>query len=342
MPTPNTQQLKPTIWVLADDRAGNRAQALGVAEKLGLPFEIKEIRYNLLAGLPNLLLGNDFRGLDTKKSSPLAAQWPQMVIAAGRRTAPIARAIKKRSPQTYLVQIMWPGYPPPINPLNDLTATSEFDLIVLPSHDRYEMLDNVIQYPLSPHRITHEKLREAAVNWAAKFAHLPKPWVAVLVGGNSKQARFEKADFVALAKAANALAGSGSLLITTSRRTGKAGEEALKSALTAPHFFYGYTPESTANPYLGILGAADAVIATGDSMSMSSEACFTGKPLFIYANDRISTKKHQRLHAELYKVGAAKPLADELAFFTPAHLPDTAIEVATYLRHRLEAFQKTV
>ncbi len=34
-----------TIWVLADDRAGNNSQSLGVAEALGCETEVKKIRY---------------------------------------------------------------------------------------------------------------------------------------------------------------------------------------------------------------------------------------------------------------------------------------------------------
>ena len=34
------------VWVLADDRAGNVNQLLGIAEALGWPYERKEIRYN--------------------------------------------------------------------------------------------------------------------------------------------------------------------------------------------------------------------------------------------------------------------------------------------------------
>ena len=38
-----------------------------------------------------------------------------------------------------------------------------------------------------------------------------------------------------------------------------------------------------ANPYPGILGIADAVIVTSDSVNMASEAALTGKPLLIAA-----------------------------------------------------------
>ena len=49
-----SEQVSPAgIWVLADDRVGNVSQCLGVAEALGLPYEIKTIRYDRLGALPN-------------------------------------------------------------------------------------------------------------------------------------------------------------------------------------------------------------------------------------------------------------------------------------------------
>src|SRR5262249_1170230 len=36
------------------------------------------------------------------------------------------------------------------------------------------------------------------------------------------------------------------------------------------------------NPYLAFLGLADAIIVTGDSISMLAEACATGKPVHIF------------------------------------------------------------
>ena len=44
-----------TVWILADDRAGNVSQLLGIAEALELPFERKDIRYDAWIKLPNFL-----------------------------------------------------------------------------------------------------------------------------------------------------------------------------------------------------------------------------------------------------------------------------------------------
>ena len=52
------------IWILADDRAGNVNQLLGIAEALECPFERKDIRYTRWVKLPNLVRGKTLLGLN--------------------------------------------------------------------------------------------------------------------------------------------------------------------------------------------------------------------------------------------------------------------------------------
>ena len=99
------------VWILADDRAGNENQLLGVAEALGYPYERKDIHYNRWIRLPNWLRGHTFIGLDGKDKKNLTHHLPDIILSAGRRSFPIARAIKHLSKnKTKIVQLM--------NPLN--------------------------------------------------------------------------------------------------------------------------------------------------------------------------------------------------------------------------------
>ena len=79
-----------TIWVLLDDRAGNRSQALGVAAALESPITEIELKYGPAAKLPNLILGASLYGLTLESKKALQPPWPQLVVSAGRRTAPAA------------------------------------------------------------------------------------------------------------------------------------------------------------------------------------------------------------------------------------------------------------
>lgn len=287
------------VWVLADDRAGNVGQCLGVAEALGRTFAVKQIRYNRLARLPNPVLGASLLGVTAESRAALAAPWPRLVIAAGRRTAPVARWLKRRC-GTRLVQIMDPGP----------GGRGDFDLIAVPTHGIGDLHGpNVMSTIGAPHRVTAAKLAEAAGLWRDRFAHLPRPWVGLIVGGTTRHRAFTADMAQALGRQAAALAAGGSVLVTTSRRTDAEAEAALLAALPEPRFVHSWQAGGD-NPYFGLLALADALVVTGDSVSMACEACATPAPVYIYSPDGFVVPKHARLHAELYRRQLARPLAE--------------------------------
>ena len=68
------------IWILADDRAGNVNQLLGIVEVLGKPYERKDIRYNGWVRLPNFLRGATFVGITKESKANLIAPYPEVVF----------------------------------------------------------------------------------------------------------------------------------------------------------------------------------------------------------------------------------------------------------------------
>ncbi|MGE5475196.1 MAG: mitochondrial fission ELM1 family protein [Bacteroidales bacterium] len=312
------------VWVLADDRAGNVGQCLGVAEALGRPFEVKQIRYGRLARLPNLLRGASLVGLDGASRAALTPPWPRLVIAAGRRTAPVARWLKRRC-GAKLVQIMDPGP----------GGRGDFDLIAVPRHDG-KGLDraNVLPVTGAPHRVNDAKLAEAAASWRERFAHLPRPWIGLIVGGTTKNREFtaEMARILGERVGALAAASGGSVLVTTSRRTGEAAETALLAALPEPRFVHSWRAGGD-NPYFGFLALADALVVTGDSVSMACEACASPAPVYLFAPAELVVGKHARLHADLYARGLARPLADGTRLEAWSHPPlNAAADIAAAIR----------
>ncbi len=314
------------IWVLADDRAGNVAQCLGVAEALGRPFAVKTLRYDRLARLPNLLRGAGLTGVAAESREALRAPWPRLVIAAGRRTAPVARWIRRQC-GARLVQIMDPGFP----------GRGDFDLIVSPAHDLPRAGGKVMEILGAPHRVTPERLAAEADRWRPAFTHLPRPWVAVIVGGATKNRPFPVEMAQELGESVARLAGGmgGSLLLTTSRRTGAAQEAALAAGLPEPRWLHLFS-QGGDNPYFGFLALADAIIVTGDSVSMCCEACASAAPVFIWAPEGWAAPKHARLHAQLYRAGLARPLAGAVSLecWERPRL-NAAREVARAIRERL-------
>jgi hypothetical protein len=310
------------LWGLVDDRTGHTGQVLGVIAKLGVPYVLKRLEYNAFTFLPNSLLGASLLAVDKPHSAPLTPPWPSLVIAAGRRTLPVMRYIKKKSPATVTVYLMWPG------------TTRDIDLLAVPAHDRIEPGKKVINTLAPLHAVTPETLVAARDAWAPQFSHLPRPWVALTLGGNTKQGHYSAADWRELIRQAQALAGSGSLLITTSRRTPPEAISLFAPLLSTPHLLHRWDTDKD-NPYLGLLGAADAIIVTGDSLSMCAEACVSGKPVYVFSNPSVVPAKHRALHEQLYSRGMARPLdANASMSWKPTAPLDDAGQVAAEIRKR--------
>jgi hypothetical protein len=312
------------IWVLADDRPGNVAQALGVAEVLGEPFSIRPIRYDAFGGLPNLVRGRSLLGIARPERDLLVPPWPRLVVAAGRRTAPVGRWIKAVSGRARLVQIMDPGWP----------GRGDFDLIAAPIHDARVPGENVIRTLGSCHRVVPDLLAREKAAWEGRLAHLPRPFLVLVVGGKTKDYDFTPAfgrQLAALASASQARTG-GSILVTTSRRTAPDLAAVIAENLPEPNIFH-YWREGGENPYFAFLASADCIIVTGDSMNMCSEACATPAPVYIFAPSGLTNRKHARLHTLLFERGYARPAGEDWSDWAHPTL-NASFDVAAEIRRR--------
>ena len=288
------------IWLLADDRAGNVNQLLGIAEALGMPFERKDIRYDRWVKLPNFLRGSTFVGIDSASRRQLKVPWPKVVLSAGRRSFPVAAAIRRLSGgKTKIVQLMNPGK----------WEEKKSDLLILPEHDQHDPAPNIMQVLGTPHRVTSQKLASEKKHWTPILKKYPTPRLGLIIGGATKDHPFTLAAAQKLVDQVCALKAK-SLLITTSRRTPKEVVELLQKKLPEPKFFYRFGDKSE-NPYFGLLSMSDKIVVTGDSMSMCSECCATGVPVFIFAPTEMIGAKHARFHQSLYEKGYAVPLGNK-------------------------------
>jgi mitochondrial fission protein ELM1 len=269
---PSGRQLR--VWLLMGDRAGDNVQILALGEALGWPLETKRLVYTSYERLVNLPFLATLAGIVPEESSPLEPPWPDLVISAGRRNEPVARWIQKQAPgRVRLVHVGRPWAP-----------IECFDLVVTTPQYRLPHLPNVLHNDGPLHRVTRERLAEEAKRWAPRLAHLPRPYVAVLAGGNSGPYPFDRASGARLARMVDefAEARSASVLVTTSARTQADTVEALFAGIRRPSFLFRWAPDATDNPYFAFLGLADAVVVTGDSVSMMAEACATGRPVYLY------------------------------------------------------------
>ncbi len=267
----------PRVWLLMGHKAGDNTQVLALAEGLGWPFEIKRLIYRKTELLSNLLLGPTLAGVQINRSSPLEAPWPDLVITAGRRNEPVARWIQRQAEKT--VRIVHLGRP--------WAKPERFDLIITTPQYQLPRAANILYNTLPLHRVSQERLAEAAAHWAPILEPLPEPHIALLVGGNSGPFTLDPAKATVLAEQAEAMAreAGGSLLITTSARTPLDAVKILAQKIHVPCHFHRWRAGAADNPYFAYLAHADAFIVTGDSVSMLTEACVTGKPVYIFDLD---------------------------------------------------------
>lgn len=310
--------LKNEAWILADNRPGTSAQAIGLAEEIGLPYRIINLDYGFFSALPNIFLSTSLLRLKSKSRTEIlkTESLPSLLISAGRRAAPIALHLKKISKnQTKIIQIMNPN-------LN----FKKFDLVILPKHDGIDEknFSNLITTIGSLTRIDNKRLESES----QKFPELQKNTkikIALLVGGSSNKTKFEIESAKKLAEISSKLAKkmNATLLILNSRRTSDDLNLALKSKLSGDFQFFDWSEVKNNNPYFAILAKADFFVITGDSVSMISECCSTGKPVYIFDEAEISSPKHRRFHQELVAKNYAKKLSEDLENFSPQKLQET-------------------
>jgi mitochondrial fission protein ELM1 len=265
----------PTVWVLKDHKAGHLTQSIGLADAVGLPYEIKDLRFNVLNHFSNRIRGASTLGLSVTRSVGLGPPWPDLVISTGRRTAPVARWIgEQNGGRTRLVQLGRRGG----------ETVDAFDLVVACAHFRLPLHPRRLEIAAPLNAVTPDRLARAAARWRELFAGAPHPHVVLVVGGSSPRHRLEAATAGRMAEEVRALAESrgGSVFAITSPRTGAEATEAVRIGLGPTGRLHEWRPGEADNPYLGFLALADAVVVTGDSESMLAEAAATGKALFIY------------------------------------------------------------
>lgn len=284
----------PSVWILADHKLGHTTQSVGLADALGWPFAVKQLRFNRLQWLGNRLLGASLLSLDRRGSDSIAPPFPDLVIFTGRAAAPAARWIGRRSGgRTRLVQMGRRGVHPRADAF-DLSVVCGF--FGLPRHERrVETLA-----PLTA--VDDQRLAEAAAQWKDLFAGAPRPHVALLVGGSSSAHRLDAATAARMASDVFAWtrAAGGTLHVVTSPRTGAEATAALRSAmegLGAPERLYDWKPRDPGNPYQGCLAVADVLVVSGDSEAMLAEAAATSRPLYVYPVPSRTRGPRRRLQA---------------------------------------------
>ncbi|MGO1720586.1 MAG: mitochondrial fission ELM1 family protein, partial [Luteimonas sp.] len=248
-----------TAWALTDGHAGNLRQALSLAAALGHDaarnwrlMPRAPWRWAAPRALPGArhAFGGDFaRALSTP---------PALAIGCGRQGALATRLLRERGARA--VQILDPRIDP-----------AHWDLVIAPEHDGLAG-PNVLTLLGSLNPVDDGWLAAGREDFPA-LAELPRPRIALLLGGSSRHARFDRAAFDALATSVSAMLAreGGSVLATVSRRTPAEVGIALRGRMPAgggegwPGVAW-LGPDDGTNPYPGLLAWADRIVCTPDSV----------------------------------------------------------------------------
>jgi len=268
-------------WTITDGRAGNlrQASALAAALRLGGQQRLQlqpQAPWRWLS--PRLLPGA--AGGFGAAFAQLAGQAPALAIGCGRQAATALRVLGRRGTRT--VQILDPRI-----------DAHHWDLLVVPEHDRLRG-GNVLTLLGSLNPVSDDWLACGRAAFA-DFEHLPGPRTALLLGGPTTHAPWQEEELVPLLQelATRIRAEGGSVLATTSRRTPRAvGRALLRAFDDVPGVIWSDGGDGS-NPYAGLLGWADRVVCTPDSVNLLSEACATRVPVGVLLGQRAQARMAQ-------------------------------------------------
>ncbi|XUP36809.1 ELM1/GtrOC1 family putative glycosyltransferase (plasmid) [Xanthomonas axonopodis pv. vasculorum] len=280
-------------WALSDGRAGNARQAEALARAVQ-PDAYQPLHLQPSApwrwAAPRRLPGA--RQAFGAAFARQLQQPPALAIGCGRQAALATRLLRAHGSRS--VQILDPRLDP-----------RHWDLLIVPEHDAPRG-SNVLTLLGSLHPVDDAWLAAGRVAFPA-IGGLPGPRLALLVGGPTDQVPWTPQALAALCTSLRAQlrALGGSLLVTTSRRTPGDAIATLRAACAGlPHLLW-CDERDGPNPYAGLLGWGDAIVASADSVNLLSEACATRVAVAAafaeQARGRVGTYLHalrqrQRLH----------------------------------------------
>lgn len=307
-----------TIWLLSDGAAGHLSQSRGVAEAIGRFCSVHTIeidlrvRWRVLKSLLRYVLpyagSMAERLLRLTYTITLPEQKPDLIVSSGGNTL-LANALLAKCfsvPNFYSGTLK--GYP----------ASCYCGIFSVTPQG----CDNNVVLPLPP----------VPLALTESFAPLvDAPWL-VLIGGDGAGYTFGSDDWSLLADGMNHLGYVNGVrwLLTTSRRTGSTAENLLESRidrdLVSEAVYYGRTPRPVVREFLA---NCQGVLVTEDSLTMVSEAIYSGRPVVTLvprnarpdANDSMALNGYakQGLIARLSLTDFAQ---FQLPEYKPTSLPD--------------------
>ena len=311
------------IVILSDGKAGHFKQSEVVAEMLagfqefhgrsGLKFETERIHAEYRSAFHRTVLFI---------AAPLMKPWIQgrlhwltpfftpetqkaiedanadYIIAAGSGLAPVQMLLAQETGAKSIV-IMNPPFP---------YSLMHYDLAIVPAHDGGKVPKRTLRCVIMPSGYKTLDRAAEVKQLQAKLGEGVRPKIAVFLGGATRGYDLTVPDMEKLCAALKHTSPRvGDYMVTTSRRTSSAVECFLKSTLgqdPACRFLVIANEDNPSYAAGGMMGLADLLIVTEDSLAMISEAVGTGKRVIVLElGEGDLPEKHYRFHQILAQRG---------------------------------------
>ena len=356
-----TNLIDSKTWIITEGIAGTENQCLGVAEALGVAAEIKRIKLQEPWKTLSPYLG--FEQFFTF-SPRLEAPWPDLLITSGRKAIAAARYIKKQSHgKTFTLHIQDPRI-----------GAKHFDLLAVPAHDPARgdnvIVTTAAPNRITKEKLETAKAefaafehlpapRVAVLIGGSSKAYTLTPAIMEKLAGQLKALSDQGHSLMITASRRTGKENEKILrdALFPSRHPVGAPErrphERDPQSQQAPPADIPGSPLSKpakagrgddgnvflwngegANPYFGMLAWADTILVTADSASMLSEACTTGKPVYMIKLEG-GAARIAKLHENLIGHGALRIFDGALEHWNYAPLGDSE-KIADAVRQKLK------
>lgn len=321
----------PLLWIAVTDKIGHVNQCIALTDALGrAPDRIERITgFNLRHG-PLIKAVRRVRGLaQTLRLVAGAPRRGRLVLLVSGRSSELAAVLLRRRMGARLLAISV-GVPVRHARAIDLAIVNEAEL------PKWHRRRDAARAEAGEIVITGALARR----FPAADPPDPKapPLTAVLIGGENKHFALTGGRFRDQLSRLRAIAdeGSGRVEIVLSRRTSAATEALIRETFAGAAVHIAGRDQSRG--YRAVLERAARFVVTPDSVTMLSEVCLAGKPVYVFDLEGLprSDGSGRRLVDAMVARGVVKVFDGEIGAFEPAGRLDEATRIAPLVRERID------
>ncbi len=312
---PRPDETPPLVWTLTDGQPGNEAQVGALARTLGWPTRTIAPRLGFWSRWPFVSRGAHLHGLEEPRGGRAALEppWPDLLIVAGRRIAPVARWIRAASRGRTHVVALGPKAATPVEGV-DLAVTPR-GAMLFPHPNRIET-----DRPLVARRdhLEVSRLDPGYSRWRERLDAIAGKKIALLLGSGTDRLGLDAKSAEAMGRlvAESAADLGAAVIVSASRHTRREVFEGCLRGVGRAAFVHHETrdqrPHERAWP--AILDSADIFVMAGLGETTLAEICATGRPVFLSpqlpTGQRFWSRLRDRVVAAVVERAQARPAND--------------------------------